>query len=161
MLTVIDNGVKIQLTAEPNPNQWLTLILITAIFLSAVGVGVALGWLSVRWSIASLALIAVMSYFWQIYKQKYDFPIITGGEIIVHNKQIVHLSATGTSEQIAIAPNNSLELFDNGLNILNENGKIRYQILGFQQPQHATIAQAVLQGKTIQMQGKTIKMQSN
>lgn len=160
MLTVIDNGVKIQLTAEHHPQQWLSLILISAIFFFAIGIGLMLGWLSVRLSIASIALIAVLSWVWQWYRQKFDMPIITGGELIIQPHQIIHHPMVGKPQKIAIPTVDNINITDNCLIIYNEQGKIAYQILGFQQPQHIKIAEAVLQGKTIQMQGKAIRMQS-
>lgn len=158
MLTVIENGIKIQLTTENHPQQKLSLILISAIFFSAVGVGLMLGWLSVRLSIAAIALIAILSWAWQWYRHKFDMPIITGGELIIQPHQMIHHPIIGKPQKITIQTTDNINTEENALLIYNQQGQLRYHILGFQQTQHSKIAEAVLQGKTIKMQEKTIRM---
>ncbi len=161
MLTVVENGVKVKLELCPQPKGFLTLMLITTLLLATVGVGLALGWLSVRLSIGAIAVIAIFSWLWRYYQQRYDVPIITGGEILVSNHQITHQPTFGNKQRYLLQTDDSIELSKEGITIINNKGKIRYHILGFNHERQPAIVQAVLQGKAIHVQGKTIQMQNN
>ncbi|ELA09591.1 hypothetical protein MOMA_04275 [Moraxella macacae 0408225] len=158
MLSVTDNGVKIALNHTHTTNPFLSLIITTALLLAMVGVALGLGLLSVRASIGALAVIAILSYFWRFYQQKQAIIKISGGQILVSKHQIEHTHPLG-KKIYHLQADDKFELMDNQLSVKTAQGKIRLLIVGFSQPQHAKISQAVLQGKTIQTQAKSIKMQ--
>ncbi|WP_019519485.1 hypothetical protein [Faucicola boevrei] len=158
MLTVTDNGVKVVLNSADTPNPFLGLLIATALLLAMVGVALGLGWLSVRASIGALAVIAVLSYFWRFYQQKQEIIKISGGQILLSKQQIDHAHPLG-NKTYRLQADDRLEITDNQLTVITAQGKIRLVVLGFSQPQHAQISQAVLQGKQIQTQAKAIKMQ--
>lgn len=160
MLTVIDNGVKVKLELCPQPQGFLMLMMITVLLLATVGVGLALGWLSVKMSIGSIAVIAVLSWLWRYYQQRYDVPMITGGELIVTANELIHHNILGKTQHYRIQMTDTVSILSKQqLVIMNNHGKIRYQVLGFNDPKHSEVVQAILQGKILKKQEKNIYLQ--
>lgn len=160
MLNVTEDGVKITLENQPVASPFLVLIMGTALLLFATGVGLSLGYLSVRGSIGAIALIAIFSYAWRFYQNKHEATHITGGQILLSKNCIQHLNGVA-KKTYHLQTDDKIEPNNDTLTIKNQNGKIRLIVSGFSQSQYIPISQAVLQGKKIQTQGKAIKMQNN
>lgn len=158
MLTVVDNGFKIKLQSANVASRQLTCILWTAIVLASVGIAIALGWLSLLTAavIIMLMLTGVWGYRW--YHNRQSSNCLSGGEIMISPKQFCHANAQQRIEY-RLNDTDQIHLNEQTLSILTEAGRPLYQIQGFSDEKHAKIAQAVLQGKSIQTQAKSIRMQ--
>lgn len=159
MLVVTDDGVKIQLAPSTPPSGTLSTIVITAILLALLGVAIAMG-LSI--GIAMLLAVCILSgsMIWQkLAKKSPSSKTIVGGEVIIKPYQIEHISHLGQKTSYPLPQQIQLVTQSSDVIITDNTGQTLLTIVGFTQPQHATIAQAVLQGKTIKTQGKSIRMQ--
>lgn len=158
MLNVTENGVKITLEDRPVASPFLVLIMGVTLLLFAIGVGLSLGYLSVRGSIGAIGLIALLSYGWRVYQNKHETVHITGGEILLSKNCIEHKKAI-QKKNYHLQEDDSIECSSDSLIVKNQQGKTRFTVSGFSQAQHIPISQAVLQGKQIKTQAKAIKMQ--
>lgn len=158
MLNVTENGVKIALEDRPVASPFLVLIMGISLLVFAIGVGLSLGYLSVRGSIGAIAVIAVLSYAWRVYQDKHEAVYITGGEILLSKNCIEHKKSI-QKKTYYLQETDNIECSNDTLTIKNQQGKTRFTVSGFSQDQHIAISQAVLQGKQIKTQAKTIKMQ--
>lgn len=158
MLQVLDNGVKITLQNKSLAMPLLTSIVIMGIALAVIGL---LKILNIIGGLVTISLVVITILgigFWQLSKSHKQVSSLAGGELLLTNQGFIHQHFDKTI-QYQLQPNDSIQLTDSHLLIYNPQGKMLYHIQGFSEPQHATIAQAVLQGKTIKTQGKAIKMQ--
>ena len=171
MLIVTDNGVKIQLQNSTAPAMNFAIfprIVITGLLLALVGIGLAMG-LSVGIAIVLILAIVAGAIIWQkflanprpLLENTMSPHIITGGEVLITPSQIEHISASNHKSVYPLPQYICFEIEDNQLKISDIKNLPLLVISGFQEPQHAKVTQAVLQGKTIQTQGKAIKMQSS
>lgn len=159
MLVVTDNGVKIQLADAPSSAHKVMPILITSALLVLLGVAIAIG-LPVEIAIGVAILIIAGGFLWQKFGQKSTpTKTIAGGEITITPAQIEHISPSGQRMVYPLPQHIDFTQSDNQLFITDKSAQPLLTISGFSQPQHLTIAQAVLQGKSIKTQGKAIRMQ--
>lgn len=167
MLKVLDNGVKIQLENKfslPVKMALLSLVLIISVFLGIVGILFFVKLITSSVATLLITVIIVGFFGWQVWqknKNQTTPTLITGGEVTITPAQIEHTSATGQKMVYPLPKNIHFESAENNLKIIDNANLPLITIQGFSSPQHITIAQAVLQGKTIKTQGKAIKMQSN
>lgn len=158
MLNVTENGVKITLEDRPIASPFLVLMMGIVLLVFATGVGLSLGYLSVRGSIGAIAVIAVLSYAWRVYQNKHEAVHITGGEILLSKNCIEHKKSI-QKKTYHLQESDNIECSNDTLLIKNQQGKVRLIVSGFAQSQYISVGQAVLQGKQIKTQGKAIKMQ--
>lgn len=161
MLVITENGVKIQLAQLKNASTYSNVNTIIMLVLPLITVGLITSILPLEIAIGLLVVIIAYKVIMRMKKVKTSqAQTISGGEILITPAQIEHISSLGQKmvyplpEQIDFIPS------ENQLLITDNFAQPLLTIAGFNNPQHATITQAVLQGKQIKTQGKAIKMQS-
>lgn len=170
MLTVKDDGVIITLHSHAAPYTRLGMVLVVAVIISAIGVLMALGWLSGLVGVALVLMAVIGGYGWHWFTPKSDTVHLSGGQLRLTPYEFSH-QAHGKVVNYRLEPSDSIRLLpksnttDNhtpmSLCIYRGDGKLLYQISGFSQPKHREVAQAVLQGTAVQAQGKAIRMQNS
>ncbi|MFW2176722.1 MULTISPECIES: hypothetical protein [unclassified Moraxella] len=160
MLTVTDNGVKIALQSHSLANTLLPKILLTAGVLAVIGGLKMLGIIGVMGVMIGVIVTLLAVGIWQFWQSKNRPQSLCGGELSLTKQGFIH-QQFGKTTQYQLAPTDTIQTTGTGLAICNQQGKTLYQIQGFSEAKHCQIAQAVMNGKTIQTQAKNIKMQSN
>lgn len=161
MLKVTDEGIKISLNSQfktPFPLQEI-LILAILTFINSI-LGFELNLYSKEVTVLINVIILAIVYCLRYWRIKHQPKILSGGDLLLTNQQLVH-NAFGTRTQYQLQSNDTIQAVGETLLIKNQQDKTLYQINGFNDPKHLEVAQAVLNGKTIQTQGKAIKLQSS
>lgn len=169
MLTVNDHGVTIALqSGAPMPSR-LRSVVVVAVIIAVTGGLMALSLIPTMLGAFIIVMALVGSYAWHYFAQSSDPPLLFGGDLSLKPYEFSH-QAQGRTVNYRLQPTDTVHLLpmDSPINksqpmalsIHRGDGKVLYQISGFSDAKHQQIAQAVLQGKSVQAQAKAIRLKS-
>lgn len=160
MLVVTENGVQVLLKQTPTPNTKLRDAILIAVLFAINGIlGFWFHLYSVGVAMLINVIIIIISASLQTYRKRHQPAYLSGGDLLLSPNAFNH-TFLGKTTNYQLTQFDNVQVTGDTLQIAN-NHKILYQIQGFSEPKQLEVAQAVLNGKTIQTQGKAIKMQSN
>ncbi len=162
MLQLTEHGVTITLNGKSPIDKlfWIACVLVVL----AIGVAVAMVSLPMELAIRFLAVLAIVSFFFNNYKQNIknqkSAVIINSGILNVQQGIITH-NNMGKQQHITVLTHDKIKVCNSELIVYGEKQRVKCRISGFDNDKEIEVMSGILQGKSINKRHANIKMQSS